>query len=167
MAIRDALLAEFDQEMATTRRLLEIIPQADAAWKPHPKSMGLGELGAHLANILFWGAVSIRDTGFDMAPAGEPAWVPPKFESVPALLSSFDTELAAVRGLLAGASDADLMVPWSLMRAGEAYFTIPRIEVWRAYVMNHLIHHRGQLSVYLRLRDVPLPSIYGPTADMS
>ena len=165
MAIRDALLAELDQEMATTRSLLAIVPEADAAWKPHPKSMSLGELAVHLSNLLYWGIVTVRDEGFDLAPSGQPAWTPPKFETTAGNLKTFDANLAQAKQALSGASDEALMQPWALRKGAEAYFTMPKVVVWRTFVMNHLIHHRGQLSVYLRLRDVPLPSIYGPTAD--
>jgi uncharacterized damage-inducible protein DinB len=165
MAIRDALLAELDQEMATTRSLLAIVPEADAAWKPHPRSMSLGELAVHLSNLLYWGIVTVRDPGFDLAPSGQPAWAPPRFETTAGNLKTFDANLAEVKQVLGGASDEALMQPWSLSKGAEAYFTMPKVVVWRTFVMNHLIHHRGQLSVYLRLRDVPLPSIYGPTAD--
>jgi len=165
MAIRDALLAELDQEMATTRSLLAIVPEADAAWKPHPKSMSLGELAVHLSNLLYWGIVTVRDPGFDLAPPGQPAWTPPTFESTTGNLKAFDANLVEVKGVLAGASDEALMQPWSLRSGAQVYFTMPKVVVWRSFVMNHIVHHRGQLSVYLRLRDVPLPSIYGPTAD--
>jgi len=165
MPIRDALLAELDPEMATTRRLLEIVPEADAAWKPHPKSMSLGELAVHLSNLLFWGVVTVRDEGFDVRPAGQPAWTLPKFDSTAGNLKAFDANLADVKSVLAVVSDEALMQPWTLRAGEEVYFTMPKAMVWRTFVMNHLVHHRGQLSVYLRLRDVPLPSIYGPTAD--
>lgn len=165
MPLRDALLAELDQEMATTRRLLEIVPEADAAWKPHPKSMSLGELAVHLSNLLYWGMVTVRDEGFDVKPVGQPGWTPPKFDSTAGNLRIFDANLAEVKGVLAVASDEALLQPWSLRAGAEVYFTMPKAVVWRTFVMNHLVHHRGQLSVYLRLRDVPLPSIYGPTAD--
>ena len=165
MAIRDAMLAELGHEMATTRSLLAIVPEADAAWKPHPRSMSLGELAVHVSNLLYWGIVTVRDEGFDLAPPGQPAWAPSKFETTAGNLKTFDANLAEVQKVLGDASDEMLMQPWSLRKGAEAYFTMPKVVVWRTFVMNHLIHHRGQLSVYLRLRDVPLPSIYGPTAD--
>ena len=165
MAIKDSLLGELDHEAATTRSLLAVVPDADKDWKPHPKSMSLGDLAVHLANILYWGVVTIRDDAFDMAPPGEPAWTPPKFETTAGNLTAFDANLAEAKRLLGGARDEALMQPWSLRSGAQVYFTMPKAVVWRTFVMNHLVHHRGQLSVYLRLRDVPLPTIYGPTAD--
>lgn len=165
MPISAALIPEIDQEMATTRRLLGLVPEPDAAWKPHPKSMSLGELAIHLPNLLRWGIVTVQDDSFDVAPPGGPTWTPPRFESSAATLALFDRELAEFRRVLAAADDEALMQPWSL-RAGErVFFTMPKAVVLRTFVLNHAIHHRGQLSVYLRLRDIPLPQIYGPTAD--
>ncbi|HEX9166306.1 MAG TPA: DinB family protein, partial [Gemmatimonadales bacterium] len=134
MAIRDLLLAELDQEMTTTRSLLAIVPEADAAWKPHPKSMSLGELAVHLANLVYWGTATVRDDGFDMKPAGQPAWTPPKFESTAGNLKIFDANLAEVKGVLMGASDEALMQPWSLRAGEQVYFTMPKLVVWRTFV---------------------------------
>jgi uncharacterized damage-inducible protein DinB len=163
MAIRDALLPELDQEMATTRSLLERVPEEHAAWKPHPKSFSLGDLALHISTIPFWGTTTIRKTEFNGQDPS--AQVRPTFESTAQILQRFDENVAEMRAALAEASDEDLMVPWSLRNGDETIFTLPRMVALRGFVFNHLIHHRGQLSVYLRLRDVPLPSIYGPTAD--
>jgi uncharacterized damage-inducible protein DinB len=165
MALRDALLAELGPEAATTRNLLAVVPDAQADWKPHPKSTSLGDLAVHVTNLLFWGIVTLRDEGFDVRPVGQPAWTLPKFTSTAANLDRWDQTLAELKQVLAGVSDETLMEPWTLRAGEEVYFTMPKALVWRTFVMNHLVHHRGQLSVYLRLRDVPLPSIYGPTAD--
>lgn len=167
MSIAQSILPEFDHEVATTRRLLERTPAAQAAWKPHDKSMSLGVLALHLGEIPSWGSATLTLTELDMNPPGGPAYTPPTFESVEQVLARFDTNVAAARAALAAASDADLMVPWTLKSGGHAIFTLPRVAVFRSFVLNHLIHHRGQYSVYLRMRDVPLPSIYGPTADES
>ena len=167
MAIRDALLPELDQELATTRRLLELVPEGKTSFRPHPKSWTLGELALHLANLLSWLPSTLKATELDLDPPSGPKFVPPKFESARATLKMFDETSRAARAALAGASDADLVVPWTLKKRGQAMFTLPRAACVRSFVMNHLIHHRGQLSVYLRLVDVPLPPVYGPTADLT
>jgi uncharacterized damage-inducible protein DinB len=166
MPLNETLLAEFDQEIATTRLLLERIPAEDAGWKPHPKSAALGDLAVHLASIPWWLDVTLTTTELDFNPpggGGPPA--PPAFTTVAALLTYFDKNTAASRATLARAADADFAVPWSLKSGGQTYFTLPRAAVLRSFVLSHLIHHRAQLGVYLRLRDVPLPPSYGPTAD--
>lgn len=165
MPIAHALLPEFEHEMATTRTLLERVPEDRAEWKPHARSTSLGALAAHIATIPSIVEVAITQTERDMSPPGGPAHAPPRMESVAALLELFDRNVARARERLSGAADEDLRVPWSLKRGGEVLLTMPRVGVIRTLVLNHLIHHRGQLSVYLRLNDVPLPSIYGPTAD--
>jgi uncharacterized damage-inducible protein DinB len=161
MAIADALLPEYDHEVATTRRLLERVPDAKFDWKPHQKSMSLGELASHLATMLSWGSMTLNAPEFDLT--GDHA--PVVLHSRADLLASFDKEAAAARAALAGKSDAEMMAPWSLKREGKPLFTMPRAAVLRSFVMNHMVHHRGQLSVYLRLNDVPVPSMYGPSAD--
>lgn len=167
MPIRDALLPEFDHEMATTRRLLERVPEDKATWKPHPKSFSLGDLSIHITNLLTWLTTTLDRTELDLNPPGGPPFKSPRFESSAQLLAVFDEGVKNARAALAGVSDEDLMVPWTLKNAGTEIFTMPRVVTLRSFVFNHLIHHRGQLSVYLRLNDVPLPSIYGPTADES
>ena len=165
MPIAQALLPEFDHEMKTTRSVLERIPDAKATFRPHPKSTALGQLGAHLANIPVWATMALTRTEFDSAPPGGPPFAPPGFETVADVLQRFDANVAAARAELAAATDAELMAPWSLKRAGATIFTLPRAAVIRSMALSHMIHHRGQLTVYLRLCDVPLPSVYGPTAD--
>jgi uncharacterized damage-inducible protein DinB len=165
MAIKETILPELDHEMATTRKLLERIPEQNAAWKPHERSMSLGHLGVHLAQLPVWGAITMRQTELDMNPPGGPAYKTPDFESVGALLAAFDEHVRQAREAVAAASDPDFMVPWTLKNAGQTIFTMPRVACLRTFVVNHVIHHRGQLSVYLRLNDVPVPSIYGPSAD--
>jgi uncharacterized damage-inducible protein DinB len=165
MAMKDALLQEFDQEMATTRKLLVAAPERDAAWKPHPKSFSLGDLTVHIANMIGWTAPTLKDTEFNMNPPGGTPWVPPTWQSKAAMLDSFDGKVAEARAAIEATSDADFMVPWSLKSGEQTLLTLPRIAVLRTFVLSHVIHHRGQLSVYLRLRDVPVPSIYGQSAD--
>ena len=164
MAIKDALLPEFDHEMATTRRLLERLPEAEFAWKPHDRSMALGQLAGHIANLPQWCSATLASTVFDLdaLPIDARPQLP---ASRAAVLEEFDGKVAAARNLLTSTTDAEFMTPWTLKKGGQEVFTLPRISAIRSFVMNHLIHHRGQLSVYLRLKDVPLPSIYGPTAD--
>jgi uncharacterized damage-inducible protein DinB len=165
MSIAESLLPEFDQEVATTRKHLERTPAAHADWKPHAKSMSLGGLAVHLAELLTWASMTLKHTEFDLNPPGGKSYTSPKFQSVPALLALFDENVKQARAAIAATSDKDFMVPWSLKSGGQTYFTMPRIAVVRSFVMNHLIHHRGQFSVYLRLKDVPVPQTYGPTAD--
>jgi uncharacterized damage-inducible protein DinB len=164
VAIKDALLPEFDHEMGTTRRLLERTPADKLAWKPHEKSMSLGQLAGHLANIPHWMEAILQQTVFDVAAAGVDAR-PRLPESVAWLLSDFDAKVKTARAGLANTGDADLLTPWTFKQGPHEVFTMPRIAAIRSFVMNHSIHHRGQLSVYLRLNDIPVPPMYGPTAD--
>jgi len=159
MPIAATLLPELDQEMATTRRLLERVPAAKGSWKPHPKSFALGHLAQLVSWMPGWIADTLREPALDVATAPKYS-----FETTEALLREFDANVRAAREALAAANDADFALPWSLKHGDRVIFTAPRGSVVRTHI-NHLIHHRGQLSVYLRLNDVPLPSIYGPTAD--
>ena len=165
MAIAESMLPEFDHETATTRTLLERVPDSKAAWKPHPKSMSLGELAMHVANIAAWTPVTLKQTEFDTNPPGGQTYTSPKYESTTQMLAAYDEGVKAARAMLAAATDGEMMVPWALKSGGKTIFNMPRAGVFRSFIMNLAIHHRGQLSVYLRLCDVPLPSIYGPTAD--
>ena len=162
MAIKDALRPEFDHEMGTTRRVLERVPEPDFAWRPHEKSMSLGQLAGHLTNLPTWFAFILERSDFDLATMDRQSKEPP---SRAVLLQEFDAKVTAARACLMQRSDAEMLAPWTLKNGGHEIFTMPRISAVRGFVMNHSIHHRGQLSVYLRLRNVPLPSMYGPTAD--
>ena len=164
MAIKDALLPEFDHEMGTTRRLFDRAPEQEFGWKPHERSMTLGGLTAHLANLPTWCTAILGASVFDLAAVPEEARPKPS-TSRAALLANFDEKVAAARAKLAAATDAEMLAPWTLKQGDHEVFTLPRVAALRSFVMNHSIHHRGQLSVYLRLKNVPLPSIYGPTAD--
>ena len=164
MSIVAALLPEYDHEMATTRRLLDRVPEAEFTWKPHDKSMSLGQLSGHLANIPTWCSAVLDLTAFDLASLGDDAR-PRSPASRDALIKEFDSKVAAARANLVKRTDPEMLAPWTLKSGNHEIFTLPRISAIRSFVMNHSIHHRGQLSVYLRLKDVPLPSIYGPTAD--
>ena len=149
--------------MATTRRLLERTPEAEFAWKPHEKSFNLGQLAGHVSNIPHWCEAILQNTVFDVLSVDDTR--PRVPESVGSLLSHFDRTVSAARSGIAAASDPEMLTPWTFKRGEQVVFTMPRIAAIRSFVMNHLIHHRGQLSVYLRLKNVPLPSMYGPTAD--
>ena len=163
MAIVDALLPEFDHEMTTTRKLLERLPEGRFEWKPHAKSMALGGLATHLAYLASWGDITLNQSEFDIGSSPPAAAAKSRSE----VLALFDRHVAATRAALVSKTDAELMAPWSLKRHGETIFTMPKAAVWRSFVVNHVIHHRGQLSVYLRLNDIAVPSIYGPSADES
>jgi uncharacterized damage-inducible protein DinB len=161
------MLPEFDNEMANTRKTLERVPLEKSDWKPHEKSMALGGLATHLSNIPTWVGYTIGQDSLDLAPGGKP--MPPVeiIKSQEELLATFDANVAKARAAIAGAGDADLFTPWSLMMNGNTLLTLPKVAVLRSFVMNHLIHHRAQLGVYLRLNDIAVPSIYGPSADES
>ncbi len=165
MSIAETVLPEFDHEMATTRRMLERVPESAAEWKPHAKSMALGTLASHLATLPMWGVFTMDRTELDLNPPGGESFKVPSYEGQANNLAAFDGAVAACRAALAASSDADYMVTWSLKNAGQVVMSMPRVVVIRSFVLNHVIHHRGQLSVYLRLKDVPLPSTYGPSAD--
>jgi uncharacterized damage-inducible protein DinB len=165
MAINQALLPEFEHEMATTRKALERVPEDRFAWKPHPKSMTLGRLASHVAEIPGWGLMTVEKDSVDIAPPGAPPPTGTNLGSRKEILELFDKNVAAARSAVAGASDEHLMKPWSLLSGGKTVLSMPRVAVWRSFVMNHLIHHRAQLGVYLRLNDVAVPSTYGPSAD--
>lgn len=165
MAIKDSILPELDHEMKITRKLLERIPEERAGWQPHAKSMTLGKLGIHLAFLPRWGTMTMTETELDLHPPGGEPFPMPSFETTQGALAMFDEHVAGARAVIAAASDQDLMVPWTLKNGGQTIFTMPRVACLRTFVVNHIIHHRGQLSVYLRLNDVPVPSIYGPSAD--
>jgi uncharacterized damage-inducible protein DinB len=164
MAIKDALLPEFDHEMATTRRVLERVPESAFSWKPHSKSMSLGELAGHLASMPAWCVATMGATVLDLATIGDEAKLAAP-ASAAAMMKKFDTDTVKARAALAATGDGDLLAPWTLKNGPDEIFTMPRVAAVRSFVMNHMIHHRGQLSVYLRLNDVPVPPIYGPSAD--
>lgn len=161
----ETFLPEFDREMATTRGLLERVPEAKTGWRPHPKSWTLGELSLHLSHIPSWVAMTLERGEMDLAPPGGAALPRPKFESAAATLGFFDKNVRDARASLAVATDEQLRGTWTLKQAGKPLFTLPRTHVVRTTILSHMIHHRGQLSLYLRLCDVPLPKVYGPTAD--
>lgn len=165
MSISSTLLPEFDQEMATTRKVLERIPADKFSWKPHETSLAMGRLAAHLATLNDWMVKTIELDALDLAPPdGEPYRLP-EITTPAEALERFDQLAAAARAALAGASDEQLLGNWTLLHGGHVLFTLPRVVTLRTFVFNHHIHHRGQLSVYLRMNAIPVPSIYGPSGD--
>lgn len=165
MPISQALLPEFDQEMANTRKTLERVPEDKFGWKPHDKSMTMARLAGHVAEIPSWAGYAIDHESFDVAPPGAPPYQPPEIKSRQQVLDMFHSNIAAARAAISSASDENLMKNWSLLVGGKNIFTMPRVAVIRSMVMNHLIHHRAQLGVYLRLNNIPVPALYGPSAD--
>lgn len=165
MSINQALLPEYDHEIATTRRALERVPDDALGWAPHEKSMTLGKLANHIATLPMWLSMTLGHDSLDMNPPDGQRMEMPNYGSRKELVEAFDKLAAEARQALATTTDGVLMSNWSLLNGGQTIFTMPKVAVLRSFVMNHLIHHRGQLSVYLRLRDVPVPSIYGPSAD--
>jgi uncharacterized damage-inducible protein DinB len=159
------LLPEFDQEMASTRTTLERVPDDKFGWKPHEKSFALGALATHVANIPFWAVMTFQVDSLDLRPPGGEEMKSPTAGNREEVLALFDKNVAEARTALAGATDAQFMEPWSLLMAGQTLFTMPRYGVYRGMVMNHLVHHRAQLTVYFRLNDIPVPALYGPSAD--
>jgi len=164
MTFIDAFLGEYDHEMKTTRSLLERVPMDKGSWKPHPKSTSLGALASHLANLAGYGALVATSEEINFAARGGP-YVPPVYDTAEKLLQVFDENVKKTREAVMALSEHDLRMPWSLRNGDVTIFTLPRSATFRTFMMNHMIHHRGQLSVYLRENNVPLPSIYGPTAD--
>ena len=159
--LRTLALGDLDRELDTTRRVLERLPDDRLEWKPHEKSFSLGELGAHVANLLRWARDAVTQDGYDLASGG--GWEAP--DSAAEILETFDGLRAEVEEALAGAADGTLLDPWTLRNGETEYFTMPKAAVIRTWALSHLIHHRGQLTVYLRLLDESVPPTYGPTAD--
>ena len=165
MAIKEILLPEFDQETRTTRKFLERVPEDRPDWKPHPKSTPLAQLAGHVAQLTDWTRLTLTADSLDFNPPGGQPYTRTVLESRAQLLAAFDESVRTGREALANAQDDDFMKPWSLMSVGKTLFTMPRIAVLRSFVFSHIVHHRAQLGVYLRMNDIPVPSSYGPSAD--
>jgi uncharacterized damage-inducible protein DinB len=161
MTIAEGLLPEFDHEMANTRKTLERVPESKFGWKPHEKSYTLGKLATHIATLPVFAAMTIAQDDLDLGKPF-PAPAPKTRDEIVAL---FDENMKAARAAIACASDQTLMKNWSLKQGTHVIFTMPKVAVLRSFVMNHTIHHRAQLLVYLRLNDIPVPGLYGPSAD--
>jgi uncharacterized damage-inducible protein DinB len=164
MSIAKSMLPEFESEMASTRKLLERVPD-NGDFKPHEKSMPMHRLAAHVAELPGWIPLTLNTTEFDVAPVGGAPYKSQEWTNRENGLAMFDKNVTAARAALEKAEDSDMHVMWALKAGGAEVMAMPRIAVLRAFAMNHLIHHRAQLGVYLRLNDVPLPEMYGPTAD--
>lgn len=159
------MLPEFDQEMQGTRKVLERVPDDKWGWKPHEKSGTLGWLASHVATLPEWVKVTITTEELDYAPVNGPAYEPPKITNRAELLAAFDERVTEARTALAGVSDQEMMKGWKLLAGGKEIFTMPRVACLRGMCLNHLIHHRAQLTVYFRLLNVAVPGLYGPSAD--
>jgi uncharacterized damage-inducible protein DinB len=164
MKISDALLSEFDHEMANTRRTLDRVPEDKLAWKPHEKSMTLGRLAGHVAELPGFATTILHTESLNLSAGEYKPLVPTSRQQ---LLEAFDQKVADARAAIAGASDEQFFQPWWLEYQGRTLFKLPRVAAVRAMMLSHIIHHRAQLGVYLRLNDVPVPAIYGPSADES
>ncbi len=164
MTISQSLLPEFDQEMASTRKVLERIPDDKLDWKAHPKSNTIRWVGTHLATIPSWTGYTLHQDSLDVNPGGQEMRTTPA-ASREEILERFDRNVAQARKDIASTSDAEFAKMWTLLNNGTAMFSLPKAAVLRSFVFNHIIHHRGHLCVYLRLNDIPVPGLYGPSAD--
>jgi uncharacterized damage-inducible protein DinB len=165
MSIAERMLPEFDHEMASTRKVLERVPEDKMDWKAHPKSHTIGWNAGHLADLPKWAVVTMTQSQLDFAPVGGQRYELPKLSTRKEILDYFDGNVAAARKAIAEAKDEDMMKMWTLLSGGKTIFTMPRAAVLRSMVMNHSIHHRAILCVYLRLNDIPVPGMYGPSGD--
>lgn len=165
MSMIEMLLNEFDHETTITRKFLERAPKEKFAWKPHEKSMTMGQLIGHLVEIPSWTKPTLESDSLDLAPKDGPAYEITKVSSAEEALKVFDGYVSAARPSFLKISEADLAKPWSLLKTGTPLLTMPKGAVLRNFILNHLVHHRAQLGVYYRINDVPVPSTYGPSAD--
>lgn len=161
MSISQMLLPEFDQEMASTRKLLSVLPDGKMDYKPHPKSMTMGRLAGHVAELPGWATMTLSTDGLNLTPDAKPMVATSRDE----VLAAFEKNVAAARAQIEAASDEHFVKPWTLSFQGKPMMTMPRAAVVRGWMMNHLIHHRAQLGVYLRMNDVAIPGMYGPSGD--
>jgi uncharacterized damage-inducible protein DinB len=165
MNYAETILPEFDQEMAKTRKVLERVPEDKLDWRAHPKSNTIGWNANHLAEIPGWVEGTLTTPSWDVAPAGGERYRSPRLTTRQEILELFDKNVAAARRAVAAAKDDQMGQTWSLLQGGKPLFTMPRAAVVRNFVLNHLIHHRATLCVYLRLNDIPVPGMYGPSGD--
>ena len=161
----ETILPEFDREMANTRKLLELVPEHKLGWQAHSSSHTIGWNANHLAEILGWVDGMLTAPSWEIAPIGGELYQSPKLTSRREILALFDRNVAAARKAIAAVKDEDLTQPWSLLHEGKPLFTMPRAKVIRNFVLNHLIHHRAILCVYLRLNDIAVPGLYDPSGD--
>lgn len=163
MSIAQALLPEFDQEMANTRKMLELVPEDKPGFQPDPKSMTLARLAGHVAELPGWGTTTMTSDSLDTSSFA--GMKPGEMTTRAALLATFDKNVTTARAAIAAGSDADMMKDWSLTGGGHTFVKLPKAAVLRSFMMSHLIHHRAQLGVYLRMTGVAIPGMYGPSAD--
>jgi uncharacterized damage-inducible protein DinB len=163
MPLVDSLLPEFDREMGLTRKVLERVPDGQFDWKPHPTSRPLGNLAEHLTEMPMWAARTMSQGDLEASTQRPPDYQPPSTRA--AVLAQFDASYRAGRQQLVNKTDAEFAAPWTLKNGGKEVFTAPKAMVMRNFVLNHMIHHRAQLTVYFRMLGVPVPSIYGPSGD--
>ena len=165
MTYAEMILPEFDQEMANTRRVLERIPEEKWEWKAHPKFHTIGWNANHLADLPHWLVMTLAGPSLDLAPVGGERYQLPNLKSRGEILDLFDRNVAAARKAIEGLKDEQMAEPWTLLQGGNPIVTMPRSAVVRNVVLNHIMHHRAHLYVYLRLNDVPVPGLYGPSGD--
>jgi uncharacterized damage-inducible protein DinB len=165
MTYAETILPEFDHEMASTRKVLERLPEDKLDWRPHPKSNTIGWNANHLADLPAWASAILTNKQFDYAPVGGPRYELPNFHTRQEIVDLFDRNVATARKALEAVKDDEAKASWTLLGGGKPMFTKPRSAVMRSFVMNHIIHHRAILCVYLRLNDVPVPGMYGPSGD--
>lgn len=162
MTIGNTLAAELKHEAGTTRKIIERLPEDKFEWKPHEKSMTLRTLATHIIEMMSWTATTLTEDGLDFATMD---YKPPVHETTASMLESFDKNVTDALAVLSTVEDSDMFKPWCMRNGETIYFEMPRVAVMRSMVMNHIVHHRGQLAVYIRMLDIPVPSIYGPSAD--
>lgn len=165
MFYAETLLPEFDHEMANTRKVLERVPDDKHDWQPHPKSHTIGWNANHVADIPNWMAAVLTTPSLDIAPVGGEPYASPQLTSGKEILELFDQNVAAAHKALSEAKDEEVGQPWTLLQGGNPIFTMPRSTMIRSYILNHIVHHRAHLCVYLRLNDIPVPGMYGPPGD--
>lgn len=165
MTIAETFLPEFEHEMASTRKLLERVPDDKLDWQAHEKSRSIGWVASHLAEIVGWVEGTLTADTWDINPADGEPYTSPEYASRHEILDAFDANVAEAKARIAATPDEEFAKSWSLLSAGEALITMPKAGVIRTWVLNHLIHHRGHLCVYLRLNDIPVPGMYGPSGD--
>ena len=165
MSFAQSILPEFDHEMASTRKVLERIPDDKLNWRAHPKSNTIGWNANHIAELPGWSVSIVTESGYDFAPVGGERYQSPKLTSTREIVELFDRNFAEARKALAALKDESLNDPWTLRGGERIIFTMPRSAVIRSFLMNHIIHHRAILSVYLRLNNIPVPGLYGPSGD--
>jgi uncharacterized damage-inducible protein DinB len=165
MSYAETILLDFDQEMANTRKVLERIPDDKLDWQPHPKSRTIGWNANHIADLPNWLVVALTKPELDIAPVEGERYPFPKLTTCQEILDLFDRNVAAAKSAIAAATDDEMTSKWTLLNGGKPIFTMPRSAVARGVVLNHLMHHRAHLCVYLRLNDFPVPGLYGPSGD--